>query len=56
MAKEPKKPPPETDPIQSERFRALVRDLEADGELDPADERALENLITKATPPRRPPS
>lgn len=39
------KKPPETDPDQSERFREVVRDLEAAGQLDPDDERALEKLL-----------
>lgn len=32
-----KKPPPETDPEQSEKFRKAVRDLEAAGELNPIE-------------------
>jgi hypothetical protein len=44
--KKPKRPP-ETDPIQSERFRQLVRDLEAGGELNPTEaEATMDKLIS----------
>lgn len=43
--KKPKKAP-ETDPDQSERFRKVVRDLEAAGELNDTEaNRALEKIL-----------
>lgn len=50
-----KKPPPETDPIQSEKFRKAVRDIEADGELSPTEaDAAFERFLNRITPPKRP--
>lgn len=50
--KKPENPPPETDPKQSERFRKAVRDLEAAGELSPADgERALDGVLKPSCVP-----
>lgn len=41
-----KKPPKETDPEQSEKFRKAVRDLEAAGELSPTEgEAALDKVL-----------
>lgn len=46
-----KKKPPETDPDQSERFRKAVRDLEADGGLNPTEgEKALDKILRPPTP------
>lgn len=53
--KKPETPPPETDPIQSERFRKAVRDLEAAGELsstDEAFERAVHVVVPRTGPKR----
>lgn len=53
MTKKPE--PEETDPIQSERFRKAVRDLEAAGELNPTDasyEAVASRLLRRGqTPP-----
>lgn len=45
-----KKPQSEdTDPIQSERFRQVVRDLEAAGELSPTEaDAALDNVLRRS--------
>ena len=46
MTKNPE--PEETDPIQSERFRKAVQDLEAAGELSPTEaERAMDDLLER---------
>lgn len=43
-------PKPETDPDQSERFRKVVRELEAAGELnDTEGERALNGLLGESS-------
>lgn len=45
------KKPPETDPEQSERFRRVIRDLEAAGELSPIDgDKALDDLLSRRSP------
>ena len=51
--KKPKKPP-ETDPEQSERFREAVRELEAAGDLSPAEEpfESAVKVITRPLDPR----
>jgi len=55
MAKEPKKPPPDEDEAQSQRFLDLASELEADGDLSPTEgEAAFERLVGKALPPRAP--
>lgn len=44
-----KKPePPETEP-QSERFRRAVRELEADGELNPTADARFDEVLRQAT-------
>ena len=46
MVRKPKKPAPKTDKDQSERFKALARELEAAGELDLTEgEKAFEKAI-----------
>jgi hypothetical protein len=48
MSEKPKTPPADTDPIQSEKFREAVRDLEGAGELNPTDGiDRLESLIRR---------
>lgn len=38
------------DPIQSERFKAAVQELESEGNLDPkAGKNALDNVVKRAT-------
>jgi hypothetical protein len=55
MAKAPKKPPPDEDQAQSQRFIEAARALETDGELSPTGaEEAFERLLSKAAPPIRP--
>lgn len=53
MSEKPKKPP-ETDPIQSERFRQAVRDLEAAGELSPTGEADVDLVLSRARLPEKP--
>jgi hypothetical protein len=54
MAKAPKKPPPDEDEAQSQRFLETARALEDAGELSPTDDgAALERLVGNAAPPRR---
>ncbi len=54
--KPPKKPPPKTDKAQSERFKELAKELEADGDLNITEarekfEQEIGKLVkTKATP------
>jgi len=56
MAKAPKKPPPDEDEAQSRRFLEAARAIEADGGLSPTEgQEALERLMGKAAPPKRPP-
>ncbi len=44
----------EEDEAQSQRFLDLARELEAAGELNPADDgSALERLFEKAAPPKK---
>jgi polyhydroxyalkanoate synthesis regulator phasin len=46
----PKKKKPETQEQQSERFRAAVRQMIADGELNPTDaDEVLDRLVKSAT-------
>jgi len=52
--KKPEMPPPETDPIQSERFRKAVRDLEAAGELSPTDDADFQRAFKKIMPEAKP--
>ncbi len=49
---EKKAKPEDTDPIQSEKFRQAVRDLEAAGELKPTDD-AFDGAIGKVLPEKR---
>jgi hypothetical protein len=54
MAKAPKKPPPEEDQAQSQRFLETAKALEDAGELSPTDDGgAFERLMGKVAPPRR---
>jgi hypothetical protein len=56
MAKAPKKPPPEEDEAESQRFMDLARELEAGGDLSPTEgESAFERLVGRALPPKKPP-
>lgn len=49
----PKKQSQETQEEQSERFRQTVRDLVADGELNPTDaDKAFSKLLDNAAPRR----
>jgi hypothetical protein len=55
MAKVPKKPPPEEDEAQSQRFIEAARAVEADGGLSPTEaERRVSELLKKAAPPKAP--
>ena len=55
--KTPKKPPKDEDEAQSRRFLETVRAIEADGGLSPTGgEKAFEQLLGKAAPPRKPPT
>lgn len=48
-----KKPPPETDPEQSERFRKAVRELEAAGELNPTEaDQKIEDFLRQVKGPQ----
>ena len=49
----PKKKNPESQIVQSERFRKAVRDLEAAGELNPTEaDAAFEKLVDKVKIPK----
>ncbi len=51
MAKAPKKPPPDEDEDQSQRFLEAAEAAEADGGLSPTEaEEAFEVLMSKAAP------
>jgi hypothetical protein len=55
MAKAPKKPPPDEDEAESQRFIETAKALEAAGDLNLTEgEGAFERLVGRALQPKRP--